>query len=299
MSLRILAQLLVVLALILSGCGQQPAATQAPIVEAAPSNTPLPSDTPTATVDAAATQSAQQTADVQATAHARSTKVVEQKTQVAESKDATATEQAYVTLTATAAVQATADARAAAFQTVVDQLYADGVIQSNEGEYIPLEDFEGSQAQIDTPFVFFLDMAAVDFIISADMVWESASDNANWPTSGCGFVYGYKDRYNADLTFLGLDGYTHSMQFRDDRPAGLFAFKKWGDPDRPKGAAKAMLVVSNQRVSVYVDDVLANAFHNGLYKGGDIGLNIFSGTNKGYGTRCTFSDIQLYIPAID
>jgi hypothetical protein len=127
------------------------------------------------------------------------------------------------------------------------------------------------------------------------MQWVSASDNANWPTSGCGFVYGFKDRFNADLTFLGLDGYTHSLQYRENKPLSLFAFKKWGDPDRPSGKANAQLVVYDKRVAVYVDGVLANEFFNGLYAGGEIGLNVFSGTNKDYGTRCIFQNIELFM----
>lgn len=293
MKTHVFRLLLILTFVILPACGE--AATVEPTVTspppAPPTDTVPPTDTATPTVDAAATQSAQQTADAQATAEAEAAA----ETQAALNKAATATELAAVKLTATAGVNATAMAYATDFMFVIQRLQDDGVVTTTEGDYVRLEDFEGNEAQINQPFVYFLGIDTVDFAIAADMEWESASMNANWPTSGCGFVYGYKDQYNADITFLGLDGYTHSLQYRQDRPLGQFAFKKWGDPERPKGSASILLVVFDKRVWVYVNEALANEFYNSLYTGGQIGLNIFSGTNMDFGTRCKMSNINLFV----
>jgi hypothetical protein len=284
---------LVLIFIMLAGCGEartvEPTITSPP--PAPPTNTVPPTDTATPTVDAAATHSAQQTTEAQATAEAEEAL----ETQAALNKAATATELAAVKLTATAGVNATATAYATDFMDVIQRLQDDGVVATTEGDYVRLENFEGNEAQINQPFVYFLGIEAVDFAITADIEWESASMKANWPTSGCGFVYGFKDRYNADITFLGLDGYTHSLQYRQDRPVGLFAFKKWGDPERPKGSASVLLVVFDKRVWVYVNEALANEFYNSLYTGGQIGLNIFSGTNADFGTRCKMNNINLFI----
>lgn len=293
MSTKLIVIATIITAMLLTGCGAPAAGVETQPVQAGatgllPTDTPAPTQTATATIDAAATQSAQQTADASATQVARATEF---------SARSTATMAARVAAkqAATAAVEATADARQSAYTARIKELSDAGVITSAEGEYLYLGDYEASEARINTPFVEMLGFEAVNFIISADMRWESASDNANWPTSGCGFVYGYEDNYNGDLTFLGLDGYTHSIQFRDDRAPGIFAFKKWGDPERPTGKALAQLVVFDKRVSVYVNGALANEFYNGLYNGGQLGLNIFSGTNKGYGTRCNFKDVELFL----
>jgi hypothetical protein len=301
MSTKKTALLFMIAALLLSACA--PTATpvaqapdaQAPTAQPQPSNTPKPTNTLTPTVDAAATQIALHTAEAQSTADAKATAGSAKMTQWALNKQATLTAVQSAKQTHRVELTATAAAQVESFQSLVNTLYDEGKLKSKEGEYYQLPDFEESMARINTPFIFYLDYSVVDFIISADLAWESASENANWPTSGCGFVYGYKDRYTADLTFLGLDGYTHSMQFRPDKPLGLFAFNKWGDPDRPKGQAKAMLVVSDKHVYVYVNGALANSFYNGLYDGGELGLNIFSGTNAGYGTRCNFSNLELFI----
>jgi hypothetical protein len=304
--MKSLHRVVVVLLLIalLTGCtGGQPAAPVATeqVQPAAP------------TVDTAATQAAQQTSDAKAAADAEATKVAQQtaaaqatndaiaqataavETKAALDKAATSTAKAEAKAQATANAQATLDALKAGFMETINMLFADGQIGSTEGDYYPLEDHSAEMAQINTPFVDFIDYEAEDFVISADLYWLSASENANWPTSGCGFVYGFKDNYNADLTFAGLDGYTHSIQFREKTGARLFAFKKWGDPDRPEGRAKFTLSVYDKHVAVYVNDKLANEFLNALYKGGRLGYNIYSGTNKGFGTRCEFTNVQLMI----
>lgn len=283
--------MLVVTLVILSACGSASKLEPTVTLPPPPTNTVLPTETATPTVNAAATQSLQQTADAQATAGADAAT----KTQAAQNKAATATEMAASKLTSTAAVYATATSHAVAFLDIIQQLKDDGVVTSTEGDYYRPEDFEGSEARINQPFVYFLGIEAADFAIAADMEWESASMNANWPTSGCGFVYGFKDRYNADLTFLGLDGYTHSLQYREDRPLGLFAFQRWGEPERPNGRASVLLVVFDKRVSVFVNGALANEFYNSLYTGGEIGLNVFSGTNKDFGTRCKINNINLFL----
>lgn len=287
--------LLVLMFVYLSACGSgatpEPTATPTLPPPPQPTNTAPPTETFTPTVDTIATQSALETAKAQAAAEA----VADAQTQVAQEAGATSTALAGVKLTATAGVEATATAYAVAFLNLIEELNEAGVVTSTDGDYYRLDDFEGNMAQIDQPFVYFLGVDANNFAIAADMEWESASMKANWPTSGCGFVYGYKDRYNADLTFLGLDGYTYSLQFRQDKPLTEFAFKKWGDPERPKGNAKVMLVVYDKRVSVFVNDALANEFYNGLYTGGELGYNVFSGTNAGFGTLCKFSNVNLFI----
>ena len=287
--------LLILMFVYLSACGSgatpEPTATPTLPPPPQPTNTAPPTETLTPTVDSVATQSALETAKAQAAAKA----VAAAQTQVALDEAATSTALAGLKLTATAGVEATATAYAVAFQNIIEDLNEAGVVTSTEGDYYHLEDFEGNMAQIDQPFVYFMGLEAVNFAIAADIDWESASMNANWPTSGCGFVYGYKDSYNADLTFLGLDGYTHSLQFRQNKPLTQFAFKKWGDPERPKGNAKVMLVVFDKRVSVYVNDALANEFYNGLYTGGQIGYNVFSGTNTSFGTLCKMNNVNLFI----
>jgi hypothetical protein len=301
MPIKRLAILALMLSVLLAGCGSSAPAAQDALAQQetptlpAPSDTPEPTDTPTPSFDVAATQSARLTADVEASVNAAATRAAETRVVLQASRDAKSTAKAVTQAAATAAVEAKAAAREDAYRGVIQKLFDEGKITTTKGEYIPLENYEENEARINTPFIYNLGYDTDNFMISSDLTWSSASDNANWPTSGCGFLYGYKDRYTADLTFLGLDGFTHSLRFRPDKPVGLYAYQKWGEPDRPKGQARARLLMFDKRVTVYVNDQIANEFFNSLYSGGELGLSVFSGTNKDYGTRCYFKNIELFL----
>lgn len=261
--------------------------------------------TSTPTLDVAATQQAQQTLDAQATsaqgtAFAQATLDFQATSRAAEGtkivldRQATATASAARKQTAAAAVAETATAQVANFLTVLQNLFDAGKIDTIEGKYVRLEDFEDTQAKLNYFFPTPTGQEAENFVLSADLTWSSASMKANWPTSGCGFLYGVQDDRNRMLTFLGLDGYVYSLGWVNG--AGrAYAFKKWGKPSLPEGNAKSLLLVFDKRVTIYVNDALANEFYLSTYKPGEIGLTVVSGTNAGYGTRCQMTNLELWI----
>jgi hypothetical protein len=305
---KVIPMLLVCFVFVLLACSgggaAQPAATQAP-----PTVEPTQADTATPTVDLAATQAARQTAEalsavqtqtaealaLSQTADANSTATALAIARKTQTPAARATMQAGTKLTATAAVQATAAALEEQFQKdTIAKLYSEGVIGTDQGEYIALDDYEDSQAQINYYFPKFLDITADNFVLSTDMKWSSASNNANWPLSGCGFIYGDTGDGRYLVSWLGLDGYVYNFRVKD-KINTAFAFQKWGTPERPNGEAHVDLVVNDKRVNIYVNDRLANTFYDSVYKPGELAWIIMSGTNKGYGTRCNFSHNQAFL----
>jgi len=274
---------------LLTACGTPQAPEPTPTPPPPPTNTIAPTDTATPTVDMPATQSAQQTADTQATAEAEAVT----KTQEAQVRVATATELASLKRTSTAAVHATATSYATAFLNVIDKLRGEGVVKSTDGNYARLDDFEQEWAQLGWFKWWGTGYTAENFVLSADVAWQSASNTADWYTTGCGMVFSLNDEDNYHLAFLSLDGY--GMVGRKAKgDLKLLAAERYGQVSTPEGNAKIMLAVDDKRINFYVNDKLVTKVYDNSLNEGDIALTLLSGTNKDYGTRCTMTNIELF-----
>jgi hypothetical protein len=274
---------------LLAACGtpQAPEPTSTPLPP--PTNTLLPTDTATPTVDTPATQAAQQTADAQATADARAAT----ETQAAQDKAATATGIASLKQTSTAAVQATATSYANTFLNVIEKLRDEGVVKSENGDYARPDDFQQEWAQLGWYRWWGTGYTAENFVLSADVAWQSASNTADWYTTGCGIVFSLDDEDNHHLVFLNLDGYgVLARNAKGDLK--VMAAQRYGKVSTPDGNVKIMLVVDDKRINFYVNDQLVTKAYDSSLNEGAIALTLLSGTNKDFGTRCKMTNIELF-----
>jgi hypothetical protein len=272
MRTRRIAQLLVLLVFVLMACKlaeQSPliaTATPIPSATSEPTATTLPTDTPAPTVDSAATQAA-----------------------LAPTLPPTQPPQT-VSTTAPTEVPRPSQGNTA----VLEMMSSDGAIGSTEGEYYRVDSYDESWAQIGWYQWFPTGYSGENFAISASSAWESASDKANWPEAGCGFVFSLTDKDNHMLAYLGLDGFVRIGQVTRGNYKAL-ATQRYGKVSIPNGDAKIALAVYNKRVSFYVNNQrVANANATSLASG-DIALTLLSGTNKDFGTRCQLTDIDLWV----
>jgi hypothetical protein len=246
-----------------------------------------------AVIDALATEVAGTEQSVQATEDSA------QKTTTAEFNQ-NATKTANVALAATnqagtaqAKVAAQTQAASSMFDEIVE-LAAYDYISTDEGMFFTLEDFSESWAQINwyqwRPTYLF----PTDFVVRADASWDSASDNANWFSSGCGFVFRETDVDNHYLVFLGLDGNVNfARSYRGDWKR--LGSSYYGSVDIPEGSASIMLVVEGDSFTFFVNGERVRTQVDSALKEGDLGLTLLSGTNAGYGTRCTMENVELWI----
>jgi hypothetical protein len=181
------------------------------------------------------------------------------------------------------------------FQEILDDLKDGGAIASTEGEYHRLEDFELAKAELGYIYWEETDYEPKSFVISADAEWSSASDTANWPESGCGFVFGLQDDENFSLGTLCLDGYVYLDIKRGGEWETLAMRRVQGGVEIPQGGASLTMVATGSTVYFYVDGVQVNSANFPATKTGLLGLAVLSGTNKDYGTRCTMKNIDLMI----
>jgi hypothetical protein len=240
------------------------------------------------TLDALAATELAAGANVTATVEALA---VEQ-TQIAQS--ANVTQAPSVQATPTLAVDTLATQKAQSFMGIVQQLLDEGIISAREGEYFRLEDFNESWAQLGYYQWWKTGHAAENFILSADIAWESASDRANWPEAGCGIVFSEDGESDHHLAYLSLDGFGRLAQISKGKWKTL-ASHRYGNLSVPSGNAKIMLVVYDQRINFYVNGQRVVNAYDGSLNAGNVGLTLLSGTNKDFGTRCQMSNIDLFI----
>ena len=237
------------------------------------------------------------TEDVQATQDAQASQTAESmQTQAALDAGATETQSAAIEQNATAEALQQSTAQAEEMSGVIQQLYDDGIIRQVNGAYLRLEDFDQSVAKINYLFTYPTNFEAENFVISSNIEWNSASDKANWPTSGCGFYYSNSnpDEFTLGETSLRLDGFAVVDRWTKGDAKVLDANKS-SNITVPDGQANLMVVVYEQRVAVYVNGTKVVTAYDGLIEPGLLGFTVISGTNAGFGTRCKFSEIDLWI----
>jgi hypothetical protein len=227
--------------------------------------------------------------EAQATANARVTVEVRE----TEAKVTEIAEQIALRDTATSEAQASATALAQPMSHRIRELLTSGIISTSEGSYHPLQDFDASWAQINYYDFLLTGLAPVNFVLSAKVSWESASETANWWNSGCGFVFRMNSRGDHYLAYLGLDGWFYLYR-NLDQTITLTGRGYYGEVMIPKGDAEIMLIVEGDWIVLYVNGEQVHRMQENTFSSGLLGYALISGTNKDFGTRCQMQDVELF-----
>ena len=253
--------------------------------------------------DALSTSNAQSTIEAEEKAGAEQTEIaIAEETSRAQEDMAAATQAKQQTesakieeeQSATAEAQQQITAQAQTMVSWVEQLYEEGVVPSTEGTYVRLEDFDESMAQINWFQWWDTGYSPENFVIRTDLFYSSASDKVNWFNSGCGFVYGIVDDENFHVSQLKFDGFV-TLLYWAGGDGNWIAKRPAGKLDLPEGEAEIMLVVSDKRVTFYVNGEEKLSEYAGRLQPGELAYTLGSGTNIGYGTRCNMTNVDLWI----
>ncbi len=278
------------LIIILSGCGPKidTGATQTAQMEAF-------NVTSTSDAESTATQSSIATATQEAAIALSATAAYELELTATAEMAATKTAEAQLAKTATAEAKiAEKTAQAAVMLPLLDQMLADGAISSTAGEYIKLDDYSRAEAKIDYLYLLPTDYSPQDFVIETDITITSASDKANWYSSGCGFLIHVDDSDNFDSVFLNMWGQVEYTVMKNGR---------WGNDmtkdavtfSIPSDSAHFALSYQNGYLTMYVNGVrIMGTPADANYKGG-LYYTLVSGTNAGFGTMCEFTNTNLWV----
>lgn len=255
---------------------------------AAPGQTQAAESTATA-VFAQASQVAASATQAEQTAAAGATR-----TQQSQYSMQTVTAAAGIRMTATAEEHLKATQRAGPVMEIVQKLVDSGVLLSANGTFYALEDFDHTWAQLGWYQWWGTDHSPENFAIAAHAEMTSASDRANWPDAGCGFVFAEKDNKNHNLAYLSMDGYVQIYGIRNGSWRFL-ANKRYGNLPTPSSEADIALVVYNKRIIFFVNGQQVVSVIDKIMGSGDLNLTLLSGTNKDFGTRCRMTNIGLFI----
>ena len=136
-----------------------------------------------------------------------------------------------------------------------------------------------------------------NFVLRSDVAWESASENANWNIGGCGFIIYDTETGKHHLIHLTMDGFATLAYNDGGGKAYTKAKRQTSAQGVPGGEADFVLAVQGQTITVYVNGEEAYSFTDTKYQPGVLAYTLISGTNKDFGTRCSWTNTGLWIPA--
>lgn len=207
-------------------------------------------------------------------------------------QDILATESARIAATKQAG-DAVMTQQANTFYADIERLYNDKVISTTEGEYYTLPDFYEEWAQLGWYQWYETGHSPANFVLKADMEYETASTITDWPAAGCGFVFRLQDSDNNYAIFYTLDGYVYMWAYED----GKYVEKGrgyYGKPTIPAGSAEIMLVTEGDMTYFYVNGTQVFKKKDSAFLNGGLYYSVQSGTNKDFGQRCSFTNVELW-----
>jgi hypothetical protein len=211
----------------------------------------------------------------------------------AATEDAAAAAEEATQAAATAEVEIQATSEADSMYQQVLELEKKGVISSSDGTYTRLEDYTREWAQINWASTNLYDnIAPTNFVIRANVAWEADSPTPNSFNTGCGIAFHATDsgRY---FVFLAGDGNVY-FENVDTKTYNAFGKAYYGKVSARKDEARVMLAVDRDSMTFYVNEQkIINRTHK-AHPTGALGYTLLSGTNHGFGTRCSITNIELW-----
>lgn len=178
------------------------------------------------------------------------------------------------------------------FLNTLQQLKENGSIPVSEGQITSYASFSDSYTNMGTAKYYTI-TEADHFVLSSKISWLSAFSAPNGAVSGCGFIFGAgSDANNYLMTSIRMNGYIYFNGLNNGNR--LSYGQQYVTTPSMQGEGLLTLIVDGSSVSIYFNGNLVSNRNDVVIPGNGIGFSILSGTNKDFGTQCTFEDIFLY-----
>lgn len=196
----------------------------------------------------------------------------------------------------TATLEAIGTDLASYMKADLEELHDDGYLNTTDGEYFLLRDFTESWAQINWVNAYPTGYETADFVLRGEVSWEMASTSGNFKNTGCGFYWGLDENAkNYYVAVLALDGTARVFIAKEpSQYLGTAGSGYYGRIDPMKGSAEIMIIVEEGTIQFFVNGERAMKRENQYELEGFLAYAISSGTNAGFGTRCEFTDFELW-----
>jgi|GEM_PF-3277314 hypothetical protein len=167
----------------------------------------------------------------------------------------------------------------------------------SSGIYYQLADYDYSLARLGTQKAIGSGRFPKDFIMRSQISWWTAPGPVSWKEAGCGYIFRYVDKNNYYSINWSLDGKVYLK--RKTKGYETLAFEApYPNLRQARGTGKIMLAISDTQVVAFYNDKrvfrMVDSPLNGSMKSGEVGLVVFSGTNVDFGTRCQFTQNELW-----
>jgi hypothetical protein len=178
-------------------------------------------------------------------------------------------------------------------QALIGKFYDAGYITTRDWRYSRVSTFSDEWAKLNwyewKPVGV---KTSADFIIRTDISWESASNTPE--DSGCGFVFRKQANDDHYVVYISMNGTIRAAHNLNKRWTEM-GVAHYGEGSL-NGSHNFTLLVKGNTFTVLVDDNLVKKYTGFKDKlaDGDLDYTVVSGTNKGFGTRCTFTNTQVW-----
>lgn len=183
-----------------------------------------------------------------------------------------------------------------AFRKIVDALAADGKISGADGDFYYLDDFKDEWNELGWyQWILRSGPTMNNFVLRSKIKFESASRTPNWSESGCGWFFRGKEVDTNLTVFYSLEGNVRLFGFNNKTPLSYGRVNHSGPA--VSGEIEMVIYADGQNVGILIDsvpliertDVLVDDNPSQLFS------VTFSGTNKDFGIRCDYSEIEFMI----
>lgn len=182
------------------------------------------------------------------------------------------------------------------FAAAVADLAASGKIPSVNGEYYYLDNFSDEWAQLQWyQWIRRSGITMTNFVLRSKIQYESASDTPNWGDSGCGWYFRGKGTNNHLTAYYAMDGNVRIIGYKDGR---LLSYGQESvGSSAVRGDIEFVLYANGKNVGVLINgapalersDVVVDDIESALFS------VTFSGTNKDFGIRCRYSEVEFMV----
>lgn len=181
---------------------------------------------------------------------------------------------------------------------IVQELYEQGYISTTAGSFKQMPYWSDSYAmRFYVTYHQLVGFEATNFVMVMDVEWATASNTAEGKQGGCGITFRALNYYQAYYAFLlNLDGKIGFIS--KESSDGYVSITKayWGPLDHMEGSTTFIITAEGNTFQVFNMDLerIDLRIGNALTSGG-FAYVLASGTNEGFGTRCTFPDTELWL----
>lgn len=177
------------------------------------------------------------------------------------------------------------------FKNMISQFQEYSIVPDG-GEFHTSPDYSKAYANINKSTSYKITDSVKNFALSMTVSWDSASDIPNIANAGCGLLFRFNDSTYI-TSILRMDGNLTASGVKTGK--GMFTKKYYYGHANIEATHNLTVVANNDNVKIYIDGKqYANIMDVSITRSGDLRLITVSGTNKDWGTRCKFKNINYY-----